>query len=264
MRLRLAIALACVALVLGSCGLDVVSNTATPMSTPSVSASEAVPTATEAPTPTPSPTPEPTPDQADVPLFEAGVQLKTVTTVRLRDLPGTNWGTSANLPSGALVQAVLGPIRTDGYGWYLVRDADPADPAFLEGWVAAGFEPDPFLAATGATPRPEPQAPTFVAGYAQTTSGDFGPFRVEGSTALRWAVALPPGAPPSGSCSFTGSLKPGGSKAVVFATTTVSRTPDPGTTQPTFFAQHDSLKGDLVLHVESDCSWAVTVVRLPI
>ncbi len=235
-----------------------------PSSLPASATPAPTATPTPAPTVTPSPTASPTPNQADVPLFAAGAQLKTRTTVRLRDLPGTRWGISANLPPGTLVQAVLGPVRTDGYGWYLVRDVDPAEPTFIEGWVAAGFSPAAFLAPTGANPSPPAGSPDFLAGYARTTSGDFGPFRVEGSTALRWAVAVPTGAAAGSSCSFTGSLKPADGKAVVFLTTTISQAPAPGTTQPTFFAQHDTLTGDVFLHVDSDCSWAVTVVRLPL
>ncbi len=246
---------------------------AAPSASPSPSAAENSPsllpsaaaTPTPQPTDTPSPTPSPTPDQADVPLFKAGDQLKTLTTLRLRDLPGTRWGSSANLPPGALVQVVLGPIRTDGYGWYLVRDVDSAAPTFNEGWLAAGFLPDAFLAPSGAQPSPQPTDPVFVAGYAQASSGDFGPVRVEGSTALRWAVTVPIGAQPDSTCNFTGSLKPANGDAVVFLTTTVlPQEPAPGTTQPSFFAQHPTLTGDVFLHVDSDCSWAVTVVRLPL
>jgi hypothetical protein len=240
-----------------------------PAATPTIIASappSVAPTPTNQPTPSPTETPSPTPNQADVPIFVAGAQLKTRTTVRLRDLPGTGWGVHANLPTGALVQVVAGPIRTDGYGWYLVRDVDPAEPTFIDGWIAAGFAPDAFLAASGADPSPGPADPTFVAGYAGTASADFGPFRVEGSTALRWAAAVPSGAAPNASCTFTGSLKParGDTTPVVFLTTTVSEAPAPGTTQPSFLAAHPTLTGDVFLHVDSDCSWAVTVVRLPL
>ena len=160
---------------------------------------------------------------------------------------------------------MLGPIRTDGYGWYLVRDVDTRAPPFNEGWLAAGFGHDAYLAPSGAQPSPQPTDPVFVAGYAQTTTADFGPFRVEGSTALRWAVTVPIGAQPGSTCTFTGSLKAADGKAVVFLTTTVlPQEPAPGITQPSFFAQHPTLTGDVFLHVESDCSWAVTVVRLPL
>jgi hypothetical protein len=236
---------------------------------PSPSASQTLPSPSSAPTETPSPTPTPTatpiptPNQADIPIFAAGTLLRTRTVVRLRDLPGTQWGVNANLPQGALVEAVLGPIRTGGFGWYLVRDTDPAKPSFVEGWVAAGFTPDAFLAPEPAA-TPPPTSPTFVAGYAGVTDGDFGPFRVEGSTALRWALAVPTGRPAGTTCRFTGSLAPQGGKAVTFLTTSVAQAPAPGTVQPSFFAGHPTLRGDLFLHVETDCTWGVTVVRLPI
>ena len=56
------------------------------------------PVATGAPTPTPSPTPEPTPDQARVPILAAGAMAATRTTVRVRDLPGTQWGATSRTP----------------------------------------------------------------------------------------------------------------------------------------------------------------------
>ena len=63
---------------------------------------------------------------------------------------------------------------------------------------------------------------------------------------------------------FSGTLTPAGGKAVTFLTTSTSDTPAPGTVQPSFFAQHPTLRGDLFLHVASDCTWAVSVVRLPL
>lgn len=235
---------------------------ATAVTTPTPTVIPATPT--PAPTATPSPTPAPTPNPADVPIFQAGTQLKALATLHLRDLPGTSWGTQANLPAGALVEVVLGPIRTDGFGWYLVRDVDPAPPTFTEAWVAAGYAPNAFLAPATATATPQPGAPLFVVGYAETTSGDFGPFQIQGSTALRWAVALPNGAQDGASCTFTGSIKPANGQPVVFLATTISQAPIPGTTQPSFFAGHPTLTGDLFIHVDSDCSWAVTVVQLPL
>lgn len=257
---RLAIGLAGALLLLTAC-LSATSESGTP-GLPSGFGPSTNPTATPAPTPTPSATPQPTPDQASVPIFPAGAMAKTKTTVRLRDLPGTRWGVHANLPPGAVVQVVLGPIRTAAFGWYLVRDADPARPSFSEGWVAAGFAQDAFLAPDPSA-SPPPNGPTFVAGYSGLTRGDFGPVRVEGNTALRWALALPIAKPPGSNCHFTGTLTPTGGKAVTFLTTAVSDTPAPGTVQPGFFAQHPTLRGDLFLHVDSDCTWAVTVVHLP-
>ena len=218
---------------------------------------------TPEPTATPQPTPTPTPDQADVPIFQAGALVVATTTLRLRDLPGTQWGIAANLQRGALMQVVLGPIRTAGFGWYLVRDADTAAPSYQEGWVAAGYQPDPLLAAKAGA-SPPPNSPTFVAGYQGTRDGDFGPFTVQGSTALRWTIAVPITAPAGTTCRFSGSLAPQGGQAVTFLKGSAAQAPAPGTVQPSFFASHPTLHGDLFLHVESDCSWAVTVVRLPI
>jgi hypothetical protein len=238
-----------------------------PSDTPSPSLSSAslpaAPSQSAAPTPSPSITSQPTPDQAHVPILQAGAMAATSTAVRVRDLPGTQWGVAAVLPPGAVVQIVLGPIRTSGFGWYLVHDADAAKPSFTEGWLAAGFTPDAFIAADPSA-KPPPNGPTFVAGYAGTRDGDFGPFRLEGNTALRWALALPIGKPAGSVCRFTGTLTPAGGKAVTFLQTSAADTPAPGTVQPSFFAQHPTLRGDLFLHVASDCSWAVSVVRLPL
>ena len=84
------------------------------------------------------------------------------------------------------------------------------------------------------------------------------------NSALRWALALPLAMPPGSVCHFTGTLTPAGGKAVIFLKTSTSDTPAPGTVQPSFFAQHPTLRGDLFLHVDSECSWALTVVRLPL
>jgi hypothetical protein len=247
------------ALLLASCP-----GTETPSVVPSPSGgSSATSTPTLEPTPTPSATPSPTPNQADVPIFVAGALVTTRTTVRLRDLPGTQWGIATQLGPRAVVQVVLGPVRTSGYGWYLVRDADPGKPSFVEGWVAAGFAPAAFLASAPSA-TPPPNSPTFIAGFADVTDGNFGPFRDEGSTAMRWALALPPDYPGGTTCRFTGTLAPDGGKPVTFLTTSVAQAPATGTVQASFFANHPTLKGDLFLNIESDCSWAVTVVRLPI
>src|SRR5437762_1451869 len=181
-----------------------------PLPSPSV-AQEPTPSPKQTSTPTPSVTPQPTPDQTRVPIFAAGAIARTRTTVRVRDLPGTQWGVAALLPSGALVQVVLGPIRTADYGWYLVRDADGAKPSFNEGWIAAGFAPDAFVAADPSA-HPPPNGPLFVAGYSGVTLGDFGPFRVEGNTAMRWAIALRIGKPAGSICRFTGTLTPAGDR----------------------------------------------------
>ena len=76
----------------------------------------------------------------------------TIDGLRVRQRPGLASNVVAGLlPLGAELQVVMGPIPTDELGWYLVTDADPADPEFGEGWIAAGFEPDAWLAPTGET-----------------------------------------------------------------------------------------------------------------
>ncbi|MDP9270129.1 MAG: SH3 domain-containing protein [Chloroflexota bacterium] len=258
---RRAMGLAAAAIVLTACATD-----SSPSATPSLAALSQLPTpsptASPSPTATPSPTPVPTPKQADIPRFAAGAIVTPRVTVRLRDLPGTQWGVAANLRPGARVQVVLGPILTGGFGWYLVRDVDPAAPSFREGWVAAGFAPNAFLSPQPSA-TPPPNSPTFVASYAGVTDGHFGPFHLEGSTALRWAIAVPTGMPSGAACAFTGTLSTGG-QSVTFLKTSAGQTPAPGTVQPSFFANHPALHGDLFLGVASDCSWAVSVVRLPL
>jgi hypothetical protein len=256
---RRAMALVASAIVLAACAAD---------ASPSVPGSLAsslplTPGPTIPPTATPSPIAVPTPNQADIPRFSAGSMLTTRVTVRLRDLPGTQWGVAANLKPGAVIQAVAGPLLTGGFGWYLVRDADPDAPSFIEGWVAAGFVPDAFLAAQPSATLP-PNSPLFVAGFAGVSDANEGPFQVRGSTAVRWAIAVRTGMPAGTTCSFTGSLATQGGKQVIFLRTSTAQTPAPGTVQPSFFARHPELAGDVFLHVESDCSWAVSIVRLPL
>ena len=254
-------ALAAAAVVMAACTADTspsANGSLAPASLPPTRGPTAAP-----PTATPSPSPTPAPNEADIPRFAAGDFLTTRVVVRVRDLPGTNWGIAATLQRSALVQVVLGPIRTGGFGWYLVRDVDPAAPAFREGWVAAGFAPNAFLASQPSA-TPAAGSPTFVAGYADVTDGDFGPFRLEGSTALRWTIAVRSGQPAGTTCQFSGSLSTQGGQPVTFLNTSTAQTPAPGTVQPSFFATHPALIGDLFLHVASDCSWAVSVVRLPL
>lgn len=258
---RRAAGMAAALLVLAACTAEPAPSG--PASLPPASLPPTSSPATAPPPAAPTPSPTPAPNEADIPRFMAGAFLATQVVVRVRDLPGTSWGVAATLQRGVLVQVVLGPVLTDGFGWYLVRDVDPAAPSFREGWLAAGFNPNAFVA-----PRPSatPSAgsPTFVAGYAGVTDGDFGPFRLEGSTALRWAIAVPTGQPAGTTCQFTASLSTQGGQPVTFLKTSTARTPAPGTVQPSFFATHPQLTGDLSLRVVSDCSWALSVVRLPL
>ncbi|HLY36193.1 MAG TPA: hypothetical protein VKU35_05740 [Candidatus Limnocylindria bacterium] len=259
MSIRGAAGLVAIAVLLVACAAD---------TSPSVPGGVAAsgppaPSLPAGPTATPSPTPEATPNQSDIPRFTAGAMVTTRVTVRLRDLPGTQWGISGDLKPGALAQVVAGPLLTGGLGWYLVRDADPAAPSFVEAWVAAGFVPDAFLAPQPSA-TPPPNSPRFIAGFADVTDSDHGPFRISGSTALRWAIAVRTGLPAGTTCQFLGTLATQGGRPVTFAKTSTGPTPAPGTVQPSFFASHPELTGDVFLHVESDCSWAVSVVGLPL
>jgi len=258
----LSLSLTVVTLIAG-CGQN--SSSPTPGSAGTEASASVSPTPTLSTTSTPEPTPIPTPDQGGVPLFAPGVEVATTASgVRVRDLPGTQWGVAANLPNGAKLLIVLGPVRTHGFGWYLVTDADSAPPAFRQGWVAAGYAPNPFLATSNEEPQPSPGAVTYVAGWAALADGQFGPVHVEGVTyALRWAAALPPVALAGATCVFQAGLTLEGGQPVTFAKTTVASTPAPGVVQSSFFVSHPTLQGDLFLEVRSDCSWAVTVVRLP-
>jgi hypothetical protein len=210
--------------------------------TPSVSLSPATPTAA------------PTPGPGDVPTFIAGAKVITnVSGLRIRSRPGTSQSVMVALPTGSKLVVELGPVRVDKYGWYLVRDADPRDPTFQEGWAAAGFAPDPFLVPATFDLAFNP----ILAGYAHDGDGDFGPVRItDPNVAIRW-VASPPG---GGGCSFSVDLKPGSGTAVPAIRATVGSTPAPGDLYSQYFAAHPELTGDIFVHVVSQCSWALTFV----
>lgn len=262
-----AVGLLAVASLLGACGGTPASSPAggsAPAESAGASASTVVsqtpePAASASSTPEATPSPSPTPDPASVPLFSAGTEVATTTIVRVRDLPGTNWGVTTTLPANAKLVVVLGPIRTAGFGWYLVSDADPAAPSFREGWIAAGYQPSPFL-----TPlNEEPAFNPYVASFANTAAGDYGPVSLDGpGYGLRWAAAVPVDAAPGATCTFTASLVPTGGQPLVFANTEVATAPAPGTVQPQFLTDHPTLTGVLTLRIAGDCSWAVTVAAL--
>ena len=57
-------------------------------------------------------------------------------------------------------RSIMGPIPTDELGWYLVTDADPRTiRSSSEGWIAAGFEPDAFLAPPARPPAKRRTSP---------------------------------------------------------------------------------------------------------
>jgi hypothetical protein len=207
---------------------------------------------TEAATSTPVATPGPD----AVPVFSAGQQVASnAPGLRVRSRPGTQQRVLALLPQDAHLVVALGPVLVDGFGWYLVEDADGAEPQFGTGWVAAGFEPDPFLAPTSfEAPFPYP----YVAGFAHDADGEYGPVRVaDANYGIRWVAAAIGG----DGCSFSVDLRPGSGTPVPTIRATVGGLPAPGELYTQFFADHPELVGDLFVIVTSNCSWALTFVR---
>jgi hypothetical protein len=146
-------------------------------------------------------------------------------------------------------------VRVDSWGWYLVRDADADEPAFEEGWVAAGFMPSPYLVPATFDLPFNP----IVAGFAHEGNGEFGPVHIEDANyMLLWVASVLPG---GAGCSFSADLVPGSGTAVPAVRSTIGTAPAPGTLYGDFFAEHPELVGDVFLRVTSDCSWALSILR---
>jgi hypothetical protein len=159
------------------------------------------------------------------------------------------------LPTGSNLVVVLGPVRTDGHGWYLVRDADVDEPTFDEGWVAAGFAPNPWLVPASFELPFNP----IVTGFAHEGDGEFGPVPIaDANYAVRWVASVLPG---TGGCTFSVDFVPGSGTAVHAISATLGTAPAPGNLYTDFFAGHPELTGDLFVRVASDCSWALTFLR---
>ncbi|HEY6608803.1 MAG TPA: SH3 domain-containing protein [Candidatus Limnocylindria bacterium] len=227
----------------------------TPTPTPSPTA-----TASPAPTATAEPTPTPTASagSADVPRF-AGAELvvTTIDGMRVRQRPGTDARViAALLPLQATLEVVMGPIVTDGQGWYLVADADELDLGFDEGWIAAGYEPDPFLVTTGATA----DGSLTVVGLAGDGNAEHGPVGIDEDTeyAIRWVAADPERV----GCSFAVSLAVGSDAPVPAIRATIGGDLVPGTLQPNAL-QELGISGLVFLGVTSDCEWTLAIVRVP-
>ena len=222
------------------------------------------PTPTATPTPTASPTPEPatpsiepTPDPAAIPDFAAGeIIASLIDGLRVRQRPGVDAVIATGLlPLDAEMQVIMGPFPVDDFGWYLVSDADPAEPQFDEGWVAAGYEPDPFLRTTGRAAEEVP----FVVAMAATGDAEEGPTEIgEGDHAIRWIARDPEGV----RCSFAVSLAPPGGAPVQTIRATVGSGIDRGTLQPQTFAAL-GVRGTAFVSVVSDCTWALVMRRVP-
>ena len=242
-----------VALLLAGCVLPPL-----PTTTPAVSPTPTPsPSPSASPTAVPSPSPSSTPDFAAVPEFRArDLVVTTIDGLRVRQHPGLIGNVVAGLlPLGAELQVVMGPIPTDELGWYLVTDADPADPEFGEGWIAAGFEPDAWLAPTGETAGETP----YIASFAFTGDAENGPVEVgRGGHAIRWVAVDPERV----SCQFSVSLAKGRGEGVPAIRATIGDDLVPGTLQPGGF---DALgvRGPVFVVVVSDCAWALVIQRVP-
>jgi len=210
--------------------------------------------ATSAPPATATAVPTPGPDA--IPTYTAGTKVTTAASgLRVRSGPGLSQGVLTLLPLGSDLVVVLGPVRFDSHGWYLVRDADAAEPTFTEGWVAAGFVPNPYLAPATFDLPFNP----IVAGFAHEGNGEFGPVRLQDAnyTLTYVAAALPTAA----GCSFSADLVPGSGEAVPALRATLGTTPAPGNLYGDWFAGHPELVGDIFLRVTSDCGWALSIIR---
>lgn len=226
----------------------------------------ATPTPTARPTPTASPTPSPTalptaartaratPGLSQVPRFTPGSLAATrLAGLRVRSRPGTEGRLVATLGPEAELLIGLGPILVDGLGWYLVRDGDDADPRFDEGWVAAGFEPEPFLVSSGFPGGRNP----FVGGFADATSGEYGPILPpDAPVAMRWIAAT------NGTeiCNFAVDLSTASGAPVRGVRTPVGSFPASGELPASFFASNFESEDGIFVLVQSDCSWAVSFV----
>jgi hypothetical protein len=199
--------------------------------------------------------PTPTPGADTVPRFSAGSLVVTnAPGLRVRSRPGTTSSVVTTLGVEADLLAVLGPVMVGGLGWYLVRDADDAEPGFTEGWVAAGFEPDPFLISAGTTPGENP----VLGGFADIAAGEFGPLALpDAEITLRWIASTHE----REVCNFSLDLTAGAGEPVRAVRTPVGAFPASGELPAQFFASNPALRDNVFALVESDCSWAIAFVR---
>ena len=240
-----------VGVALGGCTFPALT-TPTPRVTPSPT-----PTAVATTTASPSATPSPTPDLGAVPDFTAAEIVATrIDGLRVRQRPSVS-GTIVTglLPLDATLEVVMGPLPVEELGWYLLADADSADPEFDEGWVAAGYEPDAFLGSTGEVRQGSPH----LASFAQTGDAEYGPVPIgDGDHAIRWVALDPEGV----RCSFAVSLAEGSGQPVPAIRATIGNDVVPGTLQPGSF---DALgiRGQVFVSVISDCAWTLVIERVP-
>jgi hypothetical protein len=226
--------------------------TPTPTPLPTLAALQ---TTAPTPSPTASATPSPTPIPA-APTFAAGEVVATaIDGLRVRQRPSLSSSVVAGLlPLGAELEVAMGPIVVDDNAWFLVRDARP-EAAFEEGWIASGFAAEPYLVAAG---RTKPESP-FIASFAQVGDAQFGPIEItDADHAIRW-IALDP---ERVRCQLAVLLASPDGSSVPVIRATVGNGVDPGTLQPGSFAAF-GVRGQVFVTVESDCAWALVVVRVP-
>lgn len=239
-------------LLVGACTFPLESPTPRPTRSPTPT-----PSPTAVPTPSPSQSPSPTPEPI-APDFDAGEIVATaIDGLRVRSLPGVDRPiVTGLLPLAFELEVVLGPIPVDGLAWYLVADADGREPNFVEGWVAAGYEPEPLLVGTGRVV----EATTAVASMAQAGDAEQGPIEIgEGDHAIRW-IGLDP---ERRRCALAVSIAPAaGGEPLPAIRATIGTGVDRGTLQPQSFAAL-GLRGPVFVSVVSDCAWALTIVRVP-
>lgn len=192
-----------------------------------------------------------------VPDYDAGeIVVTTIDGLRVRSLPGVDRPiVTGLLPLAFQLRVVMGPLPLDDLGWYLVADADARGPDFTEGWVAAGYEPQPLLASTGTIDLEAP----FVASMAGGEDAEQGPIEIgDGDHAIRWVGVDPE----RRRCTFAVSMAPaGGGDAVPAIRATIGTGIDRGTLQPQSFAAL-GLRGPVFVSVASDCDWALTILRV--
>jgi hypothetical protein len=175
--------------------------------------------------------------------------------LRVRSRPGTEQRVVTTLGVDADLLIGMGPIIIDDLGWYLVRDADDAEPRFDEGWVAAGFEPDPFLISGGPPPDNNP----FLGGFADVASGEFGPVSLPGSrVAFRWIAATDD----EQVCNFGVDFSGESGDPIRAVRTPVGSFPASGELPPDYF-DANQLSGNVFVLVQSNCAWAVSFVKAP-
>jgi hypothetical protein len=194
----------------------------------------------------------PTAAVVEGPLFTVGTMVEpTVDGLRVRSAPGTTAELTATLPPAAYGMVELGPLPADGYAWYLVSYAFLNSSGVTEGgigWIAAGSSSSPWLVETSA----EGWYTGLIAGYAAIGSSTEGPVEIEDwNHGVRWAAV-------GTSCRLEVALE-SATDRVSIVSTTVDGYADGEVSE--LFLRNPDFTGRVMIDVETDCAWAVSVVR---